>query len=67
MPHFAQIDTNNVVVWVTYSTQDEADAYAWLIENHGGTWIRCYFNGPDYPGEGWTYDPATNTFIPPGA
>lgn len=67
MPHFALIDGNNIVQWVTYSTQPDAEAHAWLVENHGGTWIRTYYNTPPhvYAGIGYVWDEATQNFIPP--
>lgn len=67
MPHYAQIDANNLVLRVTYSTEDDADAYQWLIDNLGGTWIRTYYNTPPhvYAGIGYTWDEALQNFIPP--
>lgn len=69
MPHFALIDNNDIVQWVTYAPegQSDADALAWLAENHPGTWVRTYYSTPGktYAGQGYTYDPVTENFTPP--
>mgnify|MGYP007090127124 CR=1 FL=1 len=69
MAHWAQIDENNIVTWVTVGDNNDPDeGYQWLIDNHGGTWIKTSYNGNirfNFAGEGYTYDPIDDAFIPP--
>lgn len=47
MAHWAQIDENNNVINVTVGSNDDPngdEGYQWLIDNHGGTWIKCSYN-----------------------
>lgn len=67
MPHFAELDENNLVLRTTYSTDTDENAHDWLVANLGGTWVRCFYDTPGhlYPGAGWSYDPVAEQFIPP--
>jgi hypothetical protein len=53
MSYWAQLDNNNKVIQVTVGDDDLDDAYQWLIENHGGTWVQTHLD--NYAGIGWTY------------
>ena len=69
MSHWAEIDSNNVVLRVTVgdnSTPDEG--HQWLIDNLGGTWIKTSYNNKirkNYAGIGFIYDKERDAFIPP--
>lgn len=70
MSHWAEIDSNNVVLRVTVGddSEGEAAAYQWLLDNLGGTWIQCSYNARIrgcFPGIGFRYDPVADVFIPP--
>lgn len=63
MIYAAQIDSSNVVLRVIV-----APTVVWCVENLGGDWIECAMDGSirgAYPGPGWTYDMAADTFVPP--
>ena len=79
MAHWAEIDENNIVARVTVGSNDDSDeGYQWLIDNLGGTWIKCSYNTVNgehllggtpfrwtYPGEGYTYYEDIDSFIEP--
>lgn len=78
MAHFAEIDSNNVVLRVVVvDNKDTADAQgvekehigaAYLERLLGGTWVQTSYNGnfrKRYAGVGYTYDVALNAFISP--
>ena len=69
MAHWAEIDDNTLVVRVTVGNNDEPDeGYQWLVDNLGGTWVQCSYNGNirfNYPGAGFLYDEERDAFIPP--
>lgn len=69
MAHWAEIDTNNIVLRVLVGSNDHPDeGYQWLIDNLGGTWIKTSYNGTirkNYAGIGFTYDETRDAFIPP--
>lgn len=45
MAHWAEIDTNNIVLRVTVGSNNEPDeGYQWLIDNLGGRWIKTSYN-----------------------
>lgn len=75
MSHFAQIDSNNIVVNVIVAEQDFIDSGVvgdpklWVQTSYntyagahklGGTPLR-----KNYAGVGYTYDPQRDAFIPP--
>lgn len=69
MSHFAEIDSNNIVLRVLVG--DNAmpnEGHDWLVENLGGTWIQTSYNGnirKNYAGIGYSYDPVRDAFIAP--
>jgi len=69
MAHWAELDSNNVVLRVTVGNNAEPDeGYQWLIDNLGGTWVKTSYNGnirKNFAGIGFTYDEARDAFIPP--
>lgn len=78
MAHFARIEDNIVreVIVVKNKAIDggtfpesEPLGQAMLAESgFTGEWLQCSYSGAfrgAYPGQGWTYDKQTDTFIPP--
>lgn len=62
MMHFAEIDSNNVVVRVIV-----CDSKDWCESILGGTWVRTYRNTPrkNYAGPGYIYYPDAENFSSP--
>lgn len=72
MSHWAEIDSNNVVLRVLVGDNNEPDeGYQWLLDNLGGTWIKTSYNADvngfrgKYAGIGDTYDNETDLFVSP--
>jgi len=79
MAHFAEIDSNNIVRRVIVISDDvapdpapdnEAQGQVFISDVLGlaGTWLQTSYNGNfrgTYAGIGYTYDPATDEFVPP--
>ena len=79
MAHFARIDSNNVVRQVIVISDEvvpdpapdhEAAGQAYIADTLGltGTWLQTSYNSNfrgRYAGHGYTYDPATDQFVPP--
>jgi hypothetical protein len=78
MPHWAQINDENVVQQVlrtedadfppaTDEETSEDCQQAWLADTFGGTWLRTYYatEGRTYAGIGWTWDPMLGDFVAP--
>ena len=78
MAHFAELDSNNVVLRViVVDNKDTSDAYgvekeyigaAFCERVLGGTWKQTSYNGNmrgKYAGIGDTYDEANNVFVSP--
>ena len=66
MAHFAQIDENNVVIQVLVVSNDEEAV--WPVYPFTGTWVQTSYNNrirKNFAGEGYTYDPVRDAFIPP--
>ena len=69
MAHWAEIDTNNVVLRVLVGDNNDPagdEGYSWLIENLGGTWIQTSINNnfrKQYAGVGYQYDEGKDIFI----
>jgi hypothetical protein len=77
MAHFAQLDSNNVVIQViVVDNKDTADAFgtekeyigaAFCERLFGGTWKQTSYNAnfrKNYAGIGCTYDATRDAFIP---
>lgn len=78
MAHFAEIDSNNIVLRVvvvdnkdTSTAQGVEKEYigaAFLESLLGGTWVQTSYNGKirkNYAGIGFTFDQQRDAFIPP--
>lgn len=78
MAHFAQLDSNSIVLQViVIDNKDTADANgvekeyigaAFCERLLGGTWKQTSYNGnmrKNYAGIGFTYDATRDAFIPP--
>lgn len=69
MAHWAELDTNNVVVRVVVGDNNDPDeGISWINENLGGTWVKTSYNGnfrKNFAGIGYVYDPMLDAFIPP--
>jgi hypothetical protein len=71
MAHFAEIDSNNIVLRVLVTDNNDPngdEGYQWLVDNLGGTWIKTSYNGnirKNYAGIGFSYDETLDAFIPP--
>ena len=69
MSHFAEIDSNNVVLRVLVGNDNMPnEGYDWFVENFGGTWVKTSYNGnirKNYAGIGYKYDEELDAFIPP--
>lgn len=79
MSHWAEIDSNNIVLRVIVGDDNEPDeGYRWIVENLGGRWIKTSYNTRygehllggtplrgNYAGEGMIYDESLDAFIDP--
>lgn len=79
MAHFAQVDDQNIVrqvIVVANAAIEDAPfpdseplGQAMLAESgFAGTYLQCSYNASfrgAYPGNGWSYDPDLDEFIPP--
>lgn len=79
MSHFAQIDSNGIVIQVLVGDDSFTnEGYDWFVENLGGTWVKTSFNTnggvhrtggiplrKNYAGQGYKYDATRDAFIAP--
>jgi hypothetical protein len=78
MSHFAKLDENNIVVFVTVGRQEDDGKEAELSERTGDTYKQTSYNThggvhalggtpfrKNYAGIGFTYDETRDAFIPP--
>lgn len=72
MPHWAELDDNNVVLRVIVCDADDgADGTkhppAFCTETLGGTWVRTYYatDGHQFAGIGYIWDPQAANFVVP--
>ena len=78
MAHFAELDSNNVVLRVivvsnadtsmAQGEEKESIGIAFCERLLGGTWVKTSYNGnirKNYAGIGYTYDKDRDAFIPP--
>jgi len=81
MAHWAEIDTNNKVINVVVTDNNDPngdEGYQWLIDNLGGRWVKTSFNTfegkhllggiplrKNYAAIGFTYDEERDAFIAP--
>jgi hypothetical protein len=71
MSHWAEVDSNNIVLRVTVGNNNDPagdEGYQWLIDNLGGTWIKTSINATirgKFAGIGDYYDPQNDVFVSP--
>jgi hypothetical protein len=71
MSHWAEIDSNNIVLRVTVGDNNDPagdEGYQWLLDNLGGRWIQTSYNNNirgTYAGIGYTYNADEDIFIAP--
>ena len=78
MPHFAKLDENNVVVFVTVGRDEDDGKESELTARTGDVYKQTSYNTlggvhllggtpfrKNYAGLGYTYDAARDAFIPP--
>ena len=71
MSHWAELDSNNVVLRVTVGDNNDPagdEGYQWLLNNLGGRWIKTSYNckiRKNFAGVGFTYDEVRDAFIAP--
>lgn len=78
MAHFAEIDSNNVVLRVIVvdnkdtstpdGTEVESIGVAFCQRLFGGNWVKTSYNGnirKNYAGMGYTYNAGLDAFVPP--
>ena len=68
MSHFAEIDSNKIVIRVLVGNNNQPDEGQSIIESLGGTWIKTSYNNSirkNYAGIGYTYDSVRDAFIAP--
>jgi hypothetical protein len=69
MAHFAELDSNNIVLRViVVADEHEADGENWCNNFAGGTWKQTSYNAnirKQFAGIGYTYDATKDKFIAP--
>jgi hypothetical protein len=71
MSHWAEIDENSIVLRVLVGDNNDPngdEGYQWLLDNLGGTWIKCSYNRnirKNFPGAGYYFDAERDAFIIP--
>jgi len=68
MSHWAELDSNNIVIRVLVGDNNEPDEGQAFMESLGGIWVKTSYNGKiryNYAGIGYTYDPIDDAFIAP--
>lgn len=68
MTHFAKLDENNVVVFVTRGRQEDDGREIEISEQTGERYIQTSYNGrirKQFAGIGYIYDPVADVFIRP--
>lgn len=78
MAHWAQIDSENKVIQVVVTENNEDEGYGFLMWAYGGRWIKTSYNTvggqhllggiplrKNFAGVDYTYDEQRDAFIPP--
>lgn len=69
MAHWARVNENNVVDWVTVGNNNDPDeGYQWLVDNVGGRWIKTSYNGNirgTFAGIDYSYNEEEDIFVAP--
>jgi len=68
MSHWAEIDSNNIVLRVLVGDNNEPDEGEAFMNSLGGTWVKTSYNGTirkNYAGVGYKYHSDVDAFVPP--
>ena len=81
MAHWAELDTNNTVLRVLVTDNEDPngdEGYQWLVQNLGGRWVKTSYNTlanehllggtpfrVNFASVGFFYDEQRDAFIPP--
>ena len=68
MSHWAELDSNNIVIRVLVGDNNEPDEGQSFMESLGGTWVKTSYNKKirkNFAGIGFDYDSVRDAFIPP--
>jgi hypothetical protein len=68
MSHWAEIDSNNIVLRVLVGDNNEPDEGEAFMNSLGGTWVKTSYNGTirkNYAGVGYSYHSDIDAFVPP--
>ena len=68
MSHFAKLDENNVVIFVTVGRGEDDGKETELSARTGDRYVQTSYNGSfraHYAGIGYTYDETNDVFYPP--
>ena len=70
MSHFAEIDSNNIVLRVIVGPvgMSDAEGLQWCLDALGGVWVQTSYNAKmrkNYAGIGYTFNPTLDAFIAP--
>ena len=68
MSHWAEIDSDNVVLRVLVGDNGAPDEGESFMKSLGGNWVKTSYNGTirkNYAGIGYTYDESRDAFIAP--
>jgi hypothetical protein len=68
MSHWAEIDSNNIVVRVLVGNNSEPDEGESFMKSLGGNWVKTSYNSKirkNFAGIGFAYDAVRDAFIAP--
>jgi hypothetical protein len=68
MSHFAEIDSNNIVIRVLVGDNNSTDEGESFFKSLGGTWIKTSYNGnirKRFAAIGYSYLPELDAFLMP--
>ena len=68
MSHWAEIDSNNIVLRVLVGDNNEPDEGEAFMNSLGGSWVKTSYNGTirkNYAGVGYSYHSDIDAFVPP--
>ena len=68
MSHWAEIDSNNIVLRVLVGDNNEPDEGEAFMNSLGGSWVKTSYNGTirkNYAGVSYKYHSDIDAFVPP--
>ena len=68
MSHWAEIDSNNIVLRVLVGDNNEPDEGEAFMNSLGGSWVKTSYNGTirkNYAGVSYSYHSDIDAFVPP--